>query len=181
MKNRIVAFLLLSVNVALARPAIITQTDIHTVAENHPKVFLGGSLITPWRDRLITLLRDTNYTLYNPAHPEIPGRIEWEQSHIEKADILLMWIAKNTPRDSYTLSLTSLFELGRFIEMEGKTLIVGIDPDYAMHEELTLQLRRLRPELTIFDSIDSLAASLKKHWQSRTKSSLASAHQQASS
>lgn len=181
MKNRIVALLLLSVNVALARPAIVTQSQSQVTCENHPKVFLGGSLITPWRDRLISHLRDTDYTLYNPAHPGAPGRIEWEQNHIDKSDILLMWIAKNTPRDSYSLSLTSLFELGRFIEMRGKTLLVGIDPDYALREELTLQLRRLRPELTIYDSIDSLSTHLKKQWQNRPKSSLASDPQLASS
>ncbi|MCI5052389.1 MAG: nucleoside 2-deoxyribosyltransferase domain-containing protein [Simkaniaceae bacterium] len=122
-------------------------------------VFLAGTISTPWRAQLTTLLQSTDYTLLSPAHGPQVKRIEWEQTYIDRADILVMWISANKPGDPYTLSLTSLFELGRFTHMN-KPLYIGIEPGYALRDELILQLRALRPELIIHESLEALAKTL---------------------
>jgi hypothetical protein len=86
--------------------------------------------------------------------------IKWEHEHIEKADVLLVWLPANEGTKLHTLSFTTLFELGRFAQMKNKNLVMGIHPDYYKRNEVVLQLSILRPEVEIVSSLDELAGKL---------------------
>lgn len=130
-------------------------------------VFLAGSAAYRWRDQFRIMMAEDKVVLIDPINYEFrePKRnlsLMWEVDHIEKADILLAWIPPGITTNPHTLSLTTLFELGRFIEMKHKPLFVGISQEHHMAQELTHQVTLLRPDAVIVHSLEDLAEKLRK-------------------
>ena len=130
-------------------------------------VFLAGSAAYKWRDEFRKLMEKDNVVLLDPInyelqHQQRENSLMWEVEHIEKADILLTWIPQGDRSNPHTLSLTTLFELGRFAEMKNKPLFVGISPDHHMQKELTIQMGLLRPDAVVVHSLQDLANELRK-------------------
>lgn len=97
------------------------------------RVFLGGSIdmgnSTDWQQELINTINGVELrrptSIYNPRrkewpssddHREIDRQIEWELSHLEKADLIVMNILANSK------SPISLMELGLFAR-EGRLMV----------------------------------------------------------
>jgi Nucleoside 2-deoxyribosyltransferase like len=129
-------------------------------------VFLAGSALYRWRDEFKQMMTDDDVILFDPInyekrHPDRKVSLMWESNHIDKADILLVWIPTGVKSNLGTLSLTTLVELGRFIEMKDKRLIVGISKEHHLSEELMHQVSYLRPDATIVHSLEDLAHELR--------------------
>lgn len=130
-------------------------------------VFLAGSASFPWRIEFEKKLNDHELTLIDPTYKKNDpwtriDHIRWEHEHIDKADVLLAWLPANEETKLHTLSLTTLFELGRFAQMKEKKIVMGIHPEYYKRNEVMLQLSILRPEVEIVSSLDELAVELNK-------------------
>lgn len=128
-----------------------------------PMVFLAGSSYYNWREGFMKKMGEKNYIFVTPtadygeAKKYPLKRIRWEQKYIDEADSYVVWIPRGDRSNPRTLSLTTLFELGRFVEYTNKPLIIGIEQGYVMRDELINQLRQLRNDVIITDSLDALA------------------------
>lgn len=140
---------------------------LHDYPGETKSVFLAGSAAYRWRDRFKQMMADDELILLDPINYEKrePNReysLMWEVDHIEKADILLTWIPSGEKSLPHTLSMTTLFELGRFAEMKDKSLIVGISTGHHMYSELVYQISQLRPDAVLVHSLEDLAEELRK-------------------
>jgi hypothetical protein len=107
------------------------RSEINIIGKNPFRVFLGGSIdmgnSTDWQQELINTINGVelrrDVTIYNPRreewpsdHREIDRQIDWELSHLEKADLIVMNILANSK------SPISLMELGLFAR-EGRLMV----------------------------------------------------------
>jgi len=147
---------------------IVSPEDYTKKADDPPLVFLAGSAAYPWRQEVIKKSGELALTFIDPVNHALhfhrqKERIRWEQKQIAQADILFVWIPKGEPDKSFTLSMTSLFELGRFCEMRDKVLLVGIDPGHLRSEEISGQLHFLRPDVYVHRSLETLTQTLEHY------------------
>ncbi len=148
----------------------LKQTHIQSpeeyVTSESPAVFLAGSAAFPWRECFKKNISPEEAVLLDPLNEDLTQndpvrRIQWEADHINHADILLVWLPESDKTNHYTYSLTSLFETGRFVQMKEKPLLVGIAPGYIRRDELFTQLKVLRPEVVVVDSLEALEDQLR--------------------
>lgn len=126
-----------------------------------PTVFLAGGIsgCADWQSEMTEMLSDSMLTLLNPRRPDFPmddptaarTQIEWEYRHLKEADAALFWFPCET------LCPITLFELGAW-SRSNKPLFVGTHPDYQRRLDVIVQLSLARPEITVVDSLDRLAA-----------------------
>ncbi|MEC7839994.1 MAG: nucleoside 2-deoxyribosyltransferase domain-containing protein [Chlamydiota bacterium] len=129
--------------------------------ETKKSVFLAGSAALPWRENFKNKMQDDHVIFFDPmnSNAELISRsktLKWEIDHIDKADVIIAWIPEGEPASTRTWSLTTLFELGRFVEMKRKPLIVGISPKHYMFAELLNQFKVLRPDAQVVSSLDEV-------------------------
>ena len=92
-------------------------------------LFLSGSISERWQDKVVRLLKDTNWTILNPRRDDwdsswvqsidnakFKEQVEWELEGMEKARDILMYF------DPSTQSPITLLELGLFAR--SKKLVV---------------------------------------------------------
>jgi hypothetical protein len=123
-------------------------------------VFLAGSISDErnWQMELTRAIAGTQVTVLNPRRRKFPvgNRVEerrqiaWEHRHLERADLVVFWLAPPT------LCPIALFELGVCCE-RGVSLAVGVDPEYVLRSDVGIQLSLRRPELHLFDNVKELA------------------------
>lgn len=128
-----------------------------------PRLFVAGGIsgCRDWQAELIDLLRDTDYCVFNPRREDFPAddpeasrwQIRWEHEHLEAADIVSFYFPQET------LCPISLFELGK-MAMTARELYVGVHPAYARRLDVEAQLRLIRPEVRVVDSVEALAGQL---------------------
>ncbi|MBI5274645.1 MAG: hypothetical protein HY860_06315 [Chlamydiales bacterium] len=149
-------FAIASVNGQIINPSM----DYQKQPNDPPALFLAGSASDPWREKLIQSLNVSSYVYLDPTevqdHHSLK-KIRWEHRHIELASAFVVWIPKGQKSNPKTLSLNTLFDCGRFIEMKNKPLIVGIEQGYVMRDALVKELRQLRPDIIITDSLEALS------------------------
>lgn len=131
-------------------------------------VFLAGSAAYPWREHFKGMMATDQVVFLDPMNPDADEicrehTLKWEIEHINKADVLLVWVPKGEEASVKTLSLTTLFEVGRFVEMKNKPLVVGVEKGHYLRDELIGQLKFLRPDVIVVDSLDALATHLRCH------------------
>ena len=95
----------------------------YRIPDGYKTVFLAGSIemgkATDWQKKLITELSDLPIVFFNPRRndwdsswkqtkedPQFSGQVKWELKHLEKCDIIAMYI------DPETKSPITLLELG---------------------------------------------------------------------
>ena len=132
-----------------------------------PSLFLAGGITgcPDWQRRLRDELADTSLTLLNPRRAQFPiddpraapVQIEWEHRHLRRATAILFWFAAEQ------LQPIALYELGAW-SMTDKPLIVGAHPDYVRRDDVVIQTRLARPDVTVVDSLDALAATVRARW-----------------
>lgn len=103
-------------------------------------VFLAGTIemgnSIDWQSNVEKALVDYDVTLFNPRRvippsnkADIDYQIRWELSHLEKCDIIFMYLAPNT------ISPISLLELGLFLNTPKRMIIVA-DPEYSRFQNV---------------------------------------------
>lgn len=88
------------------------------------------------------------YDFGDPAAAEF--QIDWEFRHLRKASAILFWFAAEQ------LQPISLYELGSW-SMTAKPIFVGVDPAYPRRQDVIVQTRLVRPEVTIAGTLEELA------------------------
>ena len=114
-------------------PPIWDKSEINIIGKNPFRVFLAGTIdngdSTDWQQELINTINNVELkrptSIYNPRreewpssddHREISRQIDWELSHLERADLIVMNILANSK------SPISLMELGLFAR-EGRLIV----------------------------------------------------------
>lgn len=104
-------------------------------------VFLAGTIdngdSTNWQEELIEKCKNLNVVFYNPRKKEWPtntltvqDQIKWEQEHLDRADIIIMFLLDNSK------SPISLLELGLYAQ-SGK-IFVFCNPAFYRWENVRL-------------------------------------------
>ncbi|QDS99220.1 nucleoside 2-deoxyribosyltransferase domain-containing protein [Adhaeretor mobilis] len=129
-------------------------------------VFLAGGITDAenWQSDLIESLQGVDATVLNPRRKEFPmndesaglQQIEWEHRHLAKADLIAFWFPPQT------LCPIALFELGACCA-SSVPLVVGTSPEYARRFDVVTQLRLLRPEVNVHDSLEELQLAIMEH------------------
>jgi hypothetical protein len=122
-------------------------------------VFLGGGITDcpDWQSKVVDGLRDLNIILYNPRRENFPiedpnaaeAQIKWEFEHLRKSDALIFWFPKES------LCPIVLYELGAW-SMTDKPLFVGTDPEYKRRQDVEIQTRLARPDVSVAYDLNSV-------------------------
>jgi hypothetical protein len=126
-----------------------------------PSLFLAGGITNcpDWQAEARALLADLpGLVLLNPRRRSFPindpgaaaGQVAWEYRHLMRASAVLFWFpAGPSPQP------IALYELGRYVAL-GKLLAVGADPGYLRRADVLLQLSHARPDLRVYDTLDTV-------------------------
>jgi hypothetical protein len=138
-----------------------------------PSLFLAGGITgtRDWQQELIGLLsghrlplvllnpRRKNYPWHDPAAAE--AQITWEFRHLRRATGVVFWFPAET------LCPIALFELGGRVLVTGQPLFVGTDPGYARRQDVAIQVRLARPEVTVVADLEALSGQIRDWWEQR--------------
>jgi hypothetical protein len=138
-----------------------------------PSLFLAGGITGTgdWQQELIGLLsgdslplillnpRRRNYPWHDPTAAE--AQIVWEYRHLRRATGVVFWFPAET------LCPIALFELGGRVLVTEQPLFVGTDPDYARRQDVVIQLKLARPEVTVVSDLEALSRQIRDWWRQR--------------
>lgn len=125
-------------------------------------VFLGGGIsgCPMWQDELIEKIkRRMSFTekrihVFNPRWDyawTAYQQIEWEFNKLREADIIVMWFASGGQ------NRIVFYELGMWINSTGRKAVIGCDPLFDRKEDVVIQTKLARPDLTIYTSLDDVS------------------------
>jgi hypothetical protein len=133
--------------------------QVITAPERKPitnqSIFLAGTIddgkSEDWQSKLIEELSDHEITILNPrrnnwgdlSDNELRKQITWELDHLEKADIIFMYIIGTSK------SPISLLEMG--IHIKDSKLIVVCEPEFYRYENVKITCEYYNAEL--YDSL----------------------------
>jgi len=133
--------------------------QVITAPERKPitnqSIFLAGTIddgkSEDWQSKLIEELSDHEITILNPrrnnwgdlSDNELRKQITWELDHLEKADIIFMYIIGTSK------SPISLLEMG--IHIKDLKLIVVCEPEFYRYENVKITCEYYNAEL--YDSL----------------------------
>jgi hypothetical protein len=133
-------------------------------------MFLAGGISDEgnWQMELTRSIAGTQATILNPRRRDFPignrveerRQIEWERRYLERADLVVFWLAPPT------LCPIALFELGVCCGRD-VPLVVGVDPNYTLRSDVDIHLSLHRPELSLFDSVKRLARAVNECCESK--------------
>lgn len=131
---------------------------------NQSAVFLAGGITgcPDWQGELVTLLKDTNYAIFNPRQKNFPInnpaaawlQIEWEFEYLRKADIISFWFSAEGTQPIV------MYELGAW-SMSDKPIVVGIESGFWREQDVYIQTSLARPDVFIVDNLLDLANQIK--------------------
>jgi hypothetical protein len=127
---------------------------------NQTAVFLAGGIsgCHNWQNEMVgKLSKFPNLTIINPRREtfdindqeQTEFQIQWEYEHLVMSDIVSFWFPKET------MCPITLYELG-WVSALNKKMVIGVDRNYQRREDVIIQTRLRRPEITVVDSIDDL-------------------------
>jgi hypothetical protein len=133
--------------------------QVITAPERKPiinqSIFLAGTIddgkSEDWQSKLIEEFSEYNITILNPrrnnwgdlSDNELRKQITWELDHLEKADIIFMYIIGTSK------SPISLLEMG--IHIKDSKLIVVCEPEFYRYENVKITCEYYNAEL--YDSL----------------------------
>jgi hypothetical protein len=140
-----------------------------------PALFLAGGVTgcPDWQKEMVGLLDSLPLVVLNPRRANFPindpsaaaQQIDWEYRHLRKANAILFWFPQET------LCPISLYELGAWSvfqdERGHKPLFVGVHPQYQRRQDVEIQTRLARPEISICYHLPALAESVRQ-WLRKT-------------
>ena len=129
-------------------------------------IFLAGTIddgkSEDWQSKLIEELSDHEITILNPrrnnwgdlSDNELRKQITWELDHLEKADIIFMYIIGTSK------SPISLLEMG--IHIKDSKLIVVCEPEFYRYENVKITCEYYNAELydSLGEGIDALISNI---------------------
>ncbi len=141
-------------------------------AARYKSVFLAGGITNcaDWQKAVVDKLSDLEVTVYNPRRANYPmddpaaaaAQITWEYDRLHKADTVSFWFSKET------LNPITLFELGAALERskpfgdtQGKPVVIGVDPEYQRKQDVEVQTKLIRPDITVCYSVEELAEQIR--------------------
>lgn len=124
---------------------------VETISENK-KLFIAGGIsnCSDWQSVVINRYADSAHlTIYNPRRKDYVKELEveqicWEFKHLQDADIIIFWFAKET------VCPISLYELGKWGNATNKKVVIGVDPEYSRKNDVIIQTSLARPELEVW-------------------------------
>jgi hypothetical protein len=135
-----------------------------------PALFLAGGVSDAenWQQRFLRLLPRGVYAVLNPRRVAFPAgdtaaetqQIEWEVRQLRRAALAAFWFPPQT------LCPIALFELGGCCAAD-KPMVVGADPAYARRFDVEVHLRLQRHDVTIVNTLESMAAQVVGHRELR--------------
>ena len=124
-----------------------------------PSVFLAGGITgcPDWQLDIRVKLKDI--IMFNPRRKDFPigdpdaalEQIKWEHDYLRIANAILFWFPCET------LCPIVLYELGAWSMMVTKPIFVGVHPDYKRRQDVEIQTKLVRPDVSIVYSIQELA------------------------
>ena len=120
---------------------VVTPETQSEIVNDNKKIFLAGTIDNGhsinWEQEVINRLKEKNadITIYNPRRDnwnenataiDVCKQIEWEQIHLDKADLIIMVLADDSK------SPISLLELGLYAK-ENKIIVFCTDKFYRWH------------------------------------------------
>lgn len=126
--------------------------DFYNVDKVGPKIFLAGGITgcPEWQDEVIEFLKAwstqnniKDFFIFNPRRKNFPiddptaahKQIKWEIDHLELADYVTFWFAKET------IQPIVLFELGRWVMR--KPIYVGMHAEYPRWKDVYEQVTQI--------------------------------------
>lgn len=120
-------------------------------------LFLAGGITNcpEWQFGVADQLDGENRLIFNPRRRDFPiddpnaaqEQIKWEFDALRVADSILFWFPHET------LCPIVLYELGAW-NMTDKPLFVGTHPDYARKQDVIVQTKLARHDVTVRDSLE---------------------------
>ena len=144
--------------------------QVITAPERKPitnqSIFLAGTIddgkSEDWQSKLIKEFSEYNITILNPRrnnwgdlpNNELHKQITWELDHLEKADIIFMYIIGTSK------SPISLLEMG--IHIKDLKLIVVCEPEFYRYENVKITCEYYNAELydSLGEGIDALISNI---------------------
>lgn len=149
---------------------IIEAPDNTPTVRGNYQIFLAGGIskCRDWQAEIIEKIKNSEHikyaTIFNPRRNDYPvndpvetlTQIKWEYNHLHFGDVIIFWFSPET------LNPITLYELGKWgLSNDNKHIIIGIDPEYARKEDVEIQTKLARPDVTIVDSLDKIIEQLK--------------------
>jgi hypothetical protein len=144
--------------------------QVITAPERKPitnqSIFLAGTIddgkSEDWQSKLIEEFSEYNITILNPrrnnwgdlSDNELRKQITWELDHLEKADIIFMYIIGTSK------SPISLLEMG--IHIKDSKLIVVCEPEFYRYDNVRITCEYYNAEIydSLGEGIDALLSQL---------------------
>lgn len=140
------------------------ESPMEHVPNVTPSLFLAGGIsgCPDWQRHMVALLAGQDVALFNPRRADFPihdpsaapAQIEWEHRYLRMADAVLFWFPGET------LCPIVLYELGAW-SMTAKPIFVGVHPLYVRQQDVEIQTRLVRPDVTVVRSLGELAEQIK--------------------
>jgi len=146
-------------------PAKYSQEEYRNHRYYRPALFLAGGITgcPNWQHELCTAIEDLDIIVLNPRRKDfnisdknIIKQIEWENWHLNNADMISFWF----PEES--LCPIALYELGAWTHAS-KTIFVGIHPNYQRRKDVEIQTRIKAPSVPIVYSIRDLELTIRNN------------------
>ena len=135
------------------------------VGNKIPSIFLAGGITgcPEWQEEIVKSLKNLEIIVYNPRRKNFPikdptaaeAQITWEFNMLRAATIISMWFCKEP------IQPICLFELGCWSKTQ-KPLIVGVDPGYPRQQDVEIQIKLARPDISIVYSLEDLSNTIYK-------------------
>ena len=139
-------------------------------------LFVAGAITgaPDWQSEFARDLNATDLTLLNPRRetynaldPDaLREQIRWEHDGLRNASAISFWFPAGA------LCMISLYELGSWAHWRDengapKPLFVAAHPEYARHQDVTIQLELERPDVQVLGSLQELTAQVVAWQQTR--------------
>ena len=94
-----------------------------------------------------------NFPINDPTASE--QQITWEYQQLRDADIISFWFSVGS------LNPIVLYELGRWGNSSNKKIVIGVDKEYERKQDVVIQTKLSRPEVSVCESINSFINEIK--------------------
>jgi len=145
---------------------ITAPHDLYDLETAHaPSLFLAGGITNcpMWQDEMIEALRGqsvcNDLTIYNPRRQDFDitnpkateEQICWEFAKLRDADVVSFWFAPGS------VNPIVFYELGMWGNARGgRPMCVGCDPAFTRTQDVVMQTRLARPEISVQSSLEAL-------------------------
>jgi hypothetical protein len=145
--------------------------EVYSIKNNSsPTIFLAGGISNchDWQSdalREFKKIDSHDFTIYSPRRDNFPiddpeaaeQQIVWEYNHLRDADIIIFWFSGGS------LNPIVLYELGMWGNSTDKPIFVGCDPEYTRTQDVTIQTKLARPEISIYSNLMELCYDVMKY------------------